>query len=70
MDTMITLIERAREFATKDVWHSTVQLVRGPCLVALPFAAPQGIFGETAPKCVTRPPELHPMAVLSLAVHL
>jgi len=25
---MITLIERAGEFATKGVWHSTVQLVR------------------------------------------
>ena len=32
VDTMITLIERAGEFATKDVWHSTVQLV----LVATP----------------------------------
>ncbi len=69
VDTMITLIERAGEFATKDVWHSTVQLVRPPCLVTLPFAPPQarGIFGETAPKCVKWPPKLHPITVLSSA---
>ncbi len=30
VDTMVTLIERAGEFATKDVWHSTVQLVGPP----------------------------------------
>ncbi len=24
---MITLIERAGEFSTKDIWHSTVQLI-------------------------------------------
>ena len=27
MDVMITLIERAGEFSTKDIWHSTVQLI-------------------------------------------
>lgn len=27
IDTMITLIERGGEFVTRDVWHSTVQLV-------------------------------------------
>ncbi|DBA96016.1 hypothetical protein WJX77_003113 [Trebouxia sp. C0004] len=26
-DVMITLIERAGEFSTKDIWHSTVQLI-------------------------------------------
>lgn len=31
IDTMITLIERGGEFVTRDVWHSTVQLVSG-CL--------------------------------------
>jgi hypothetical protein len=30
IDTMITLIERGGEFVTRDVWHSTVQLVCGP----------------------------------------
>ena len=29
IDTMITLIERGGEFVTRDVWHSTVQLVSG-----------------------------------------
>lgn len=27
VDSMLTLIERAGEFASKDVWYSTVQLV-------------------------------------------
>ena len=27
VDVMITLIERAGEFSTKDIWHSTVQLI-------------------------------------------
>ena len=27
VDSMLTLIERAGEFAGKDIWHSTVQLV-------------------------------------------
>lgn len=27
MDSMVTLIERSGEFATKDIWYSTVQLV-------------------------------------------
>ena len=27
IDSMLTLIERAGEFASKDVWYSTVQLV-------------------------------------------
>ena len=29
IDTMITLIERGGDFVTRDVWHSTVQLVGG-----------------------------------------
>jgi hypothetical protein len=31
IDTMITLIERGGEFVTRDVWHSTVQLVGACC---------------------------------------
>ena len=27
VDSMLTLIERAGEFATKEIWYSTVQLV-------------------------------------------
>jgi AP-2 complex subunit alpha len=27
VDSMLTLIERAAELATKDIWHSTVQII-------------------------------------------
>lgn len=27
VDSMLTLIERAGELATKDIWHSTVQII-------------------------------------------
>lgn len=27
VDVMLTLIERAGEFATRDIWHATLQLI-------------------------------------------
>lgn len=27
VDVMLTLIDRAGEFASKDIWHSTVQII-------------------------------------------
>ena len=27
VDVMLTLIERAAEFATRDIWHSVIQLI-------------------------------------------
>ena len=43
VDSMLTLIERAGDLATKDIWHSTVQIITNyPALHE--YCSPQGVY--------------------------